>query len=432
MSKFRIFGVSVFSLALAISLVGAVPSTSQAITSTSEPVLSDADAMNTGGTSAKEAGDSIVLEFSESTNKFAITAANIATELSLNNSHSFLDGAGALGSAEWSDDGEELTIVLSAGTSLPTVAVGDTVTIEGDNIKDLDDNVVTGSEVIGGSFVEDDEPEVCPTPSPTPTPTATPTPTPTATPTPSPTATPEPTATPTVTPTPTPSPTVASANTNRANHIEDDEDDGDDNDCDGAEAGRGKFRCGTGLQNGRLYKIADSPTVYLMAACRLKPFRGAAAFHSRGLKFQDVIVLPSLPPNVIVSNHPVIPAEGTLIKGTDKTVWFVDHNGKRRGFTSAEVFHGLGFSFDEVDQITDSDLGTVSVDNPINTEGEHPDGSLIKCGNSAAVFIVIGNLKFPFANADAFKTRGHSFDHILNVDCGRFAYREGAPITTTE
>jgi len=451
MSKFRIFGVSIFSLALAVSLIGVGPVRTQAVTSTSTPLLEDADAENTGGTSAKEAGDSIVLEFSESTNKYAITAANIATELDLDNGHSFLDGSGALGSATWSDDGEELTIVLSDGTSLPTVAIGDEVTIDGNNIKDLDGNVFTGSVTIEGSFTETDD-DVCVSPTPTPTPTSTvtptptPTPTPTVTPTPTPTATPTPTPTVTPTPTPTATPTLSATAQGRGHGAElddddeDDEDDqdedensnDDDDDCDGPNEGHGKFRCGTGLQNGRLYKVASSPTVYLMAACRLKPFRGAAAFHSRGLKFQDVIVLPSLPPNVTISDQPVVPAEGTLIKGSDKTVWFVDHSGKKRGFTSEEVFKGLGFSFNNVDQITDSDLSTVETDTPINNSNSHPDGSVVKCGNSPAVFVVIGNLRFPFASRESFESRGHKFGHVLNVDCGRFAYREGAPITTVQ
>jgi hypothetical protein len=321
------------------------------------PTLSSAVAKNTGGTTATEAGDTIEIMFSESTNKPVITAANIATILTLNNSHSFLDGASALGGATWSVDGKTLTLTLSTGTSIPTVVVGDTVTIAGSVIKDLAGNNATGTATITGSFSA---------------------------------ALP------------------------------------DDGDGDGEDGGK----CGNTIINGRLYKVGSAATIYLAAACRLKPFRGAAVFHARGMKFQNIISLSSLPENVKISDKPVLPADGTLVKGKAKTVWFVDADGHLRAFVSASVFANLGFKFDQVQEVSDSDLGTMPAGSNISDGSNHPDGALIKCGNSAAVFEVIGGARFPFANAEAFQKRGHSFDHILVVDCGRFRYLQGAPVSS--
>lgn len=401
----RIVTAGFFSLTLAVSgFAYAVPIQAEDDTTT-DPTLEQAKAKNTGGTSALEAGDSIVLEFSETTNKYAIDATNIMTEFGLSDSHTFLDGAGAIGDATWSVDGEKLFIILSAGTSLPTVKVGDTVSIEGSNIKDLSGNVVTGEAVIEGSFTSVDEGDNCDAPVST---------------------------------------AVSGSNNDDDEDdadVEEDEDSNDDesdvdedsnddeDDCDEVDD-HGKFRCGTGLQNGRLYRVEGSATVYLMANCRLRPFRGEAAFHSRGLKFQDIQTLTALPSTVSISDKPAVPADGTLVKGSDKTVWFVGENGKRKGFTREDVFLGLGFKFDEVDQISDTDLATIETDTDlVDDSNHHPDGALIKCGNSPAIFAVIGNLRFPFANADAFLSRGHSFEHVLVVDCGRFAYKEGPPVT---
>jgi hypothetical protein len=410
----RLFATSFFSLVLAVSAMGANlvainPAVAQ--DDPAKPMLVKAEAKNTGGTSAKEAGDSVIIDFSETTNKYALTASNLATELSLSNSHSFLDGAGAVGDIVWSDDGEQLTVILSDATSLPTVAAGDKVSIAGTNIKDLDGNAVTGNATIKGSFTAShDSQDDC-----------------------------------TVVPTLNAASRGSdheddnsNANSNTNSNVEDNnkpevEDSNDQNDdCDSSHHGeeKGKFRCGNGLENGHLYKVGDSLTVYLLADCVLKPFRGEAAFHSRGHKFSDVRVLPTLPPNVTTSTDPVVPAEGTLVKGSDKTVWFVAKNGKRKGFTSAQVFAGLGFKFTQVDQISDSDLSTIPTDTaPINTETEHPNGSMIKCNDSPAVFEVIDRLKFPFANAQVFEGRGHRFDHILNVDCNRFGYKQAPAIT---
>ncbi|MBI4053987.1 MAG: hypothetical protein HY397_01500 [Candidatus Doudnabacteria bacterium] len=327
---------------------------------TSAPSLVSAVAKNTGGTGAKEAGDSVDLTFSESTNKPTVASGNITSFFILNNSHSFLDTLGGLGGASWNVEGTVLTITLS-GTStptstLPSVATGDIVTVVGSGITDLAGNVASGAQVISGTFSGP--------PS------------------------------------------------------------GDDDDKPST-AGH----CGNGLINGRLYKVGSEQTVYLAAACRLKPFRGAAVFHARGLKFQNIISLSSLPAGTSTSSDPVLPASGTLIKGRDKTVWFVTQHGQKRGFVSANAFFRLGFRFSQVQNISDDDLNTISSSSSIGENESHPDGSLLKCGNSPTVFQVVGSAQFPFTNASAFLNRGHSWNHIAEVDCGRFAYVQGGAVS---
>jgi hypothetical protein len=126
--------------------------TSTITADTTVPTLTSAVARNTGGTAAKEAGDSVVVTFSEATNKPVLTAGNIASTLALSGGHSFLDGAGALGGAAWNADGTVLTITLSAGTSAPTVEPGDTVTGVGTLIIDAAGNPATGVTTILGRF----------------------------------------------------------------------------------------------------------------------------------------------------------------------------------------------------------------------------------------------------------------------------------------
>ncbi|MFC1957812.1 SwmB domain-containing protein, partial [Chloroflexota bacterium] len=72
--------------------------------------------------------DTVTITFSENTTKPAINAGNIDTVLALNNSHSWLDGASAIGSVIWNTGGNILTVTLSTATSDPTVAVSDTIT----------------------------------------------------------------------------------------------------------------------------------------------------------------------------------------------------------------------------------------------------------------------------------------------------------------
>lgn len=405
---------SFFSLSLAVTALGFPAMVGAQNNTSATPILNSALARNTGGTTVKEAGDSVVLKFSETTNKFEINASNIATEFSVSNGHSFLDGSGAIGSATWSVDGEKLIIVLSAGTSLSTIDVGDTVTVTGSDIKDLSGNSVTGSADITGSFTSssDSHNSTCLNPVP-----------------------------------PVPTPTVSATSSNdrnendnsnsgsnsdhNTNQVKNHEDaNHGSEDCGDDGEGMGHHVCGSGLINGQLYKIEGSPTVYLLEDCRLKPFRGDAAFHSRGLKFSEVKTITAVPTNQVVSTDPVVPAEGTLVKGSDATVWFVSKDGTRQGFTSAQVFLGLGFKFTQVDKISDTDLNTISTDpNLVNDANHHPNGALIKCTTSPAIFEVVDNIRFPFANAQAFKNHGLDFNHILNVDCSKFGYQEGPAVT---
>lgn len=336
--------------------------TTAAITAdTSAPTLTSATAKNTGGTSAKEAGDSVELKFSEPTDKPAVNASNLASFFTLNNSHSFLDGAGALGTTAWNVAGDVLTITLSASSSVPSVAVGDTVTVVTPSaIKDLAGNGATGSKAITGSFTstssQDDE-----------------------------------------------------------NNDDDDEDNDD-------------HACVNTLVNGELYKINGDETVYLAADCRLKPFRGAAVFHARGKKFQNVITLGSLPANAVISQKPVLPASGTLVKGSDRTIWFVTEDGHRRGFKTAEKYLSLGFRWGQAQDVSDADLTLIPVDQPIGEGERHPDGTLLKCEVSGTVYQIIGDKKFPFRTADSYLVRGHTWTNLVSVDCKQYNYVSGAPV----
>ncbi|MBI3583168.1 MAG: DUF2341 domain-containing protein [Nitrospinae bacterium] len=116
--------------------------------------LKTAVAKDASGLSGIQAGDKVIITFDAPTGATSITSANIGTALSLSSSHSWKDGAGNIGSAVWSTTtytNDTLTITLSTGTSVPTVAVGDTITL-GTTIKDTFNRTITGSLTIGGTF----------------------------------------------------------------------------------------------------------------------------------------------------------------------------------------------------------------------------------------------------------------------------------------
>ncbi|RME91188.1 MAG: hypothetical protein D6767_05580, partial [Candidatus Hydrogenedentota bacterium] len=113
------------NLAGTSSLASAGPLTP---TDKAAPQIISAVAADGGASPGPNAGDTVTITFSEPTTKPAVSAANIDLGLTLNNSHTWLDGSSNIGSAVWNAAGDVLTVTLSSTTSAPTIAVGDTIT----------------------------------------------------------------------------------------------------------------------------------------------------------------------------------------------------------------------------------------------------------------------------------------------------------------
>lgn len=98
---------------------------------------------------AVDATETLILTFPEAMNAITVDATNIDTVLALNNGHTHLDGAGAIGSAVWSSGDTVLTITYTDGTSIPTAASNDTIT---PTLTDLAGNVATAVNIGAGEF----------------------------------------------------------------------------------------------------------------------------------------------------------------------------------------------------------------------------------------------------------------------------------------
>ncbi len=96
--------------------------------------------------------DYIILYFSEPTNKPVIDSSNIDNVLSLSSGHTWLDGAGNIGTCIWNANGDQLQINLTTNTSLPTIAVGDTITPDSSTITDVNGNPCSSPVILGGTF----------------------------------------------------------------------------------------------------------------------------------------------------------------------------------------------------------------------------------------------------------------------------------------
>ncbi|MCB4790540.1 MAG: Ig-like domain-containing protein [Elusimicrobia bacterium] len=116
------------------------------------PVLLSASASDaSGGLPGIQANDKVQLVFSENTNTPAITKLNIDDVFVLSNGHTWKDGAGKIVSALWLVP-NILELKLADNVVVPSIVVGDTVTVSGLLIKDAAGNASLNSLKISGDF----------------------------------------------------------------------------------------------------------------------------------------------------------------------------------------------------------------------------------------------------------------------------------------
>jgi len=111
----------------------------------------------------------------------------------------------------------------------------------------------------------------------------------------------------------------------------------------------------------------------------------------------------------------------------DPTVYYID-NGTKRGISRIEVFEAWGLSFDDVEVLeTQAELDQYSTGRILG----FPAGWVVK-GSELTVFEIQENeIARPFTTPDAFLSRGHNWEDIIEVADDEIfqAYDIGAPIT---
>ncbi len=140
-------------------------------------------------------------------------------------------------------------------------------------------------------------------------------------------------------------------------------------------------------------------TVYVLEGGQKRGIISANAFLTQ-YRWQDIVHVDEEE----LSSYPVGPhkvfRDGSLIKGSTDAVYFIENN-IRRGFISAQVFLDLGFNWNNVWDVTDSELNLLPEGPPITGTNAHPDGTLLK-GSSNTVYVLEGGEKRPIISSEAF------------------------------
>ena len=164
--------------------------------------------------------------------------------------------------------------------------------------------------------------------------------------------------------------------------------------------------------NGTL--VLDNGTIYLVVGGMKRGFRNPEEYFSHGYKFAQAVAANDTDRSLPNSDQPIEKAlDGTLaLDKTDNRTIYMIAGGQKRGFTSAEAFHALGYQFDQAVPI---DLSDYAVGDPVNAESTaHPNGALVLDKNDGrTVWWILNGQRQGFQSAEVFFTYGFSFDKIV-------------------
>src|SRR3989344_252649 len=160
--------------------------------------------------------------------------------------------------------------------------------------------------------------------------------------------------------------------------------------------------------NGTL--ILDGKTIFVIKDGKRSGFRNPEEYFSHGYAFSQTV--PANDADRALTEGPVIKAlEGALVLDAQDshTVFMIGLNGTKRGFTSAEVFNQLGYSFVGLLKINLADYTA----GPVIASGTevHPEGALIL--DHGTVWWVKNGQRMGFESEAVFKTYGFTFGRVV-------------------
>jgi len=179
-----------------------------------------------------------------------------------------------------------------------------------------------------------------------------------------------------------------------------------------------------------LAKEVGSPTVYLAHNGYKYPILNEAVFEAYGWRWEDIHNFQTLSSHKTgqVIGMPTFANSTTssLVKTLSSSKVYIIVSGKKHWVTSEYLFNGLGYSWHNIKNISDTDLNSYTTGKDITTLN-HPEGSLIKYGNYPTVYLIENDTKRAFASESAFLGRGYHWSQIIDARAD-VTYPDGALI----
>ncbi|PIR97179.1 MAG: hypothetical protein COT91_02770 [Candidatus Doudnabacteria bacterium CG10_big_fil_rev_8_21_14_0_10_41_10] len=144
------------------------------------------------------------------------------------------------------------------------------------------------------------------------------------------------------------------------------------------------------------------------------------------VKNEEPVANP-LPVPVTVNSENLRFGPGTLLKGSDSSVWLVLDNGSRYGFDDTQEFFHFGYRFDLVHAVTDEELNAYPI-STIDKLQYHATNNFIKYQNDPTIYMVENNIKRGVTSPEVFFTYVGSWDEVLIIP-DDLTYETGASLS---
>ena len=164
--------------------------------------------------------------------------------------------------------------------------------------------------------------------------------------------------------------------------------------------------------------------MYLIKDGKRIGFRNEKEYLSHGYNFSQVVPATAADKTLPSAAAVEKAMTGTLVidASDGRTVYMIGANGVKRGFTSIEVFRGLGYNFNGVPKIDVSDYPAGPA---IGTSTEaHPDGALVI--NNKTIWWIVGGKRTGFESMAVFNTYGFKLADVARANTADMVLSEGS------
>lgn len=114
---------------------------------------------------------------------------------------------------------------------------------------------------------------------------------------------------------------------------------------------------------------------------------------------------------------------GSIVRGSGYKVYIIDGETKQ-WIKTADIFSKLGYKWSWIEPIEDYLLNDYKEGTAVSSAKIHPNGTLVKYPDSAAVYLLENGKKRPISSADTFNRMGLDWSRIITIS-KREAYKTG-------
>ncbi|HEB01513.1 MAG TPA: hypothetical protein ENI16_00765 [Candidatus Portnoybacteria bacterium] len=162
--------------------------------------------------------------------------------------------------------------------------------------------------------------------------------------------------------------------------------------------------------DGTLLRQKDSAAVYILERGKKRPFLASAQeFAKLGFNWDEIKEISSTDLNGYQEGLAIkYGSDGTLVQGTDPTVWLIEE-GRKRKIASGELFVNLGFSWWKVKKSQEIENYLTG---PIVT---YPEDTLLRQKEEATVYLIKDNERRVFTSGALFNLLGYKWRDVLTI-----------------